>query len=84
MNHRRFLTLTALCAAVLLGRGGSARAFTVHVCGPEEEGRICDQITSHKLLLADLKAELEKQHLSPTQEHAVFSILIGPFWMLLG
>jgi nitrous oxide reductase len=86
LNRRRFLGSTMLSGAALIGLAGTAGAFSVQSCGSTASATACDEIHRHKQLLADLKRELDKRHLSPEQEQAVLATAVCPFCgaLLLG
>ena len=67
-----------LGGAGLVGLAGTARAFTLQSCGSTASATGCQQIQLHRQLLADLKRELDKRHLSPEQEQAVLAKAICP------
>jgi hypothetical protein len=83
MNRRRFLSSTMLGSAAAVGLAGSAHAFTIQSCnatakGESACGEFQQHIQFHKKLLADLKREFDRLHLSPAQQQAVLAQAICP------
>ncbi len=83
MNRRRFLSSTMLGGAALVGLAGLARAFNMQTCNTAAQGdtacgQFQDHYRLHQQLLADLKRELDKRHLTPEQQKAVLAKAVCP------